>query len=127
MLEQFNKQYKYKSDKEKYCTSLDIWEIIKPNKEGIYEGDCESYCRTLKHLDWQFKYWDYYYCKLDGVGHCVLYKDAEIIDCNTQKIVYIDEYCKMYKVTEFKKYNWFVVFSKILFARGYVWIKSLKS
>lgn len=116
-------RYKYKTDKEKFNTSLDIWEIIKPNQQGIYEGDCESYCRTLKELDKQFKDWNYYYCKLNGIGHCVLYKDAEIIDCNTQKIVEIGEYCKMYKVTDFKKYNWFVVFSKILFSNIYLFYR----
>ena len=118
--------YKYKSDKEKFNTSLDIWEIIKPIN-GVYYGDCESYCRTLKHLDKQFRDWNYYYCKLNGEGHCVLYKNGDIIDCNTQKIVSFEQYCKRYKVTEFKKYNWFVVFSKILFSRGYVWIHSLKN
>lgn len=126
-LEQFNKQYIYKSDKEKFNTSLDIWEIIEPSKEGIYEGDCESYCRTLKHLDKQFRDWNYYYCKLNGEGHCVLYKNGDVIDCNTQKIVSFENYCRMYKVTEFKKYNWFVVFSKIVFAKGYLWIKSFKN
>lgn len=119
--------YKYKTDKEKFNTSLDIWEIIEPNEEGIYEGDCESYCRTLKHLDKQFKDWNYHYCKLNGVGHCVLFKNGDVIDCNTQKIVSYSEYCRRYKVTEFKKYNLFVVFSKILFAKGYLWIKSFKN
>lgn len=119
--------YKYKTDKEKFNTSLDVWEIIKPNKQGIYEGDCESYCRTLKNLDKQFKDWEYYYCKLNSIGHCVLFKNGDIIDCNTQKVVSYSEYCRRYKVTEFKKYNWFVVFSKILFSKAYVWIHSLKN
>lgn len=118
--------YKYKSDKEKFNTSLDIWEIIKPIN-GVYYGDCESYCRTLKHLDKSFKDWNYYYCKLNGEGHCVLYKKGDVIDCNNQKIVSFEQYCKMYKVTEFKKYNWFVIFSKILFSKAYVWIHSLKN
>ena len=107
--------YKYKSDKEKFMTSLDIWEVIKPI-DGVYYGDCESYCRTLKNIDKQFKEWDLYFCKINGNGHCILYKNGDVIDCNTQKIVSFEQYCKMYKVTEFKKYNWFVVFSKILFS-----------
>ena len=125
-LKQFNNKYIYQSDKEKFNTSLDVWEIIKPIN-GVYYGDCESYCRTLKHLDKQFRDWNYYYCKLNGIGHCILYKNGDIIDCNTQKIVSFENYCKMYKVTEFKKYNWFVVFSKILFSKAYVWIHSLKN
>lgn len=122
----FNQIYKYKSDKEKFNTSLDIWESIEPNKEGIYEGDCESYCRTLKHIDKQFKDWDYYYCKLNSIGHCVLYKNGDIIDCNTQKIVSFEQYCKMYKVSEFKKYNWFVVFNKMLFSSMYLFYRKIR-
>ena len=118
--------YQYKSDKEKFNTSLDIWEVIKPNEQGTYEGDCESYCRTLKNIDKQFKDWDYYYCKLNGVGHCVLYKNGDVIDCNTQKIVSFKQYCKMYKVTEFKKYNWFVVFSKMLFSSMYLFYRKTR-
>lgn len=122
ILEQFNKQYKYKSDKEKFNTSLDMWELIEPNKEGIYEGDCESYCRTLKHLDKSFKDWDYYYCKLNNNGHCILYKDGNVIDCNIRRIVTYEKYCSLFNITKFKKYNWFVVGSKIAFAKVYTWI-----
>ena len=35
---QFNKHYKYKSDKEKFNTSLDILETIKPIR-GVYYDD----------------------------------------------------------------------------------------
>ena len=117
--------YQYKSDKEKFNTSLDIWEIIKPIN-GVYEGDCESYCRTLKHIDKQFKDWDLYFCKINGNGHCILYKNGDVIDCNTQKIVSFEQYCKMYKVAEFKKYNWFVVFSKILFSNMYLLYRKIR-
>lgn len=129
MLEQFNKQYKYKSDSEKYGTSLDVWEVISSSSQGVYEGDCESYCRTLKSINKQFKDWDYYYCKLDGIGHCILVKNGdvgEVIDCNTQSIVTFENYCKIYKVTGFKKYNWFVVFSKILFSNMYLFYRKLR-
>ena len=122
----FNKQYKYKSDKEKFGF-IEVWEIPRLQNDGFYYGDCESYCLFLKNHIEQFKDWDYYYCKLNGVEHCVLYKNGDVIDCNTQKIVSFEQYCKLYKVTEFKKYNWFVVFSKILFSKAYVWIHSLKN
>lgn len=117
--------YKYQSDLEKYGTSLDIWEVITPGSDGVYRGDCESYCRTLKNLDSVYKDWDYYYCKLYEEGHCLLYKDGYVIDCNTQRIVSYEDYCRMYQVTEFRKYNWFTVVSKILFAKGYLCLKSL--
>lgn len=58
--------YKYKIDEEKFNTSLNIWEIVKPNKQGIYEGDCESYCRTLKNIDKQFK--DYLHYEIISKG-----------------------------------------------------------
>lgn len=41
----FCNMFKYKTDKKKFNTSLDIWEVIKPNEQGLYEGDCESYSR----------------------------------------------------------------------------------
>jgi predicted transglutaminase-like cysteine proteinase len=122
-LEQFNQQYKYQTDKEKYNTSLDIWEIPKLQEDGFYYGDCESYCRFLKENISEFKDWDYYYCKLNGVGHCILYKNTDMIDCNTKKIVSLVEYAKANNITNLKKYNWFVVFSKIVFSYFYVKIK----
>lgn len=124
-LEQFNKQYKYKSDKEKFGF-VEVWDIPKLQDDEFYYGDCESYCLFLKNNMEQFKDWDYYYCKLNGVGHCVLYKNSDVIDCNTQSIVTFENYCKIYKVTEFKKYNWFVVFSKILFSNMYVFYRKVK-
>ena len=125
-LVQFNKKYKYKSDKEKFGF-FEVWDIPKLQDDGFYYGDCESYCLFLKNNIEQFKDWDLYFCKINGNGHCILYKNGDVIDCNTQKIVSFEQYCKMYKVTEFKKYNWFVVFSKILVSKAYVWIHSLKN
>jgi predicted transglutaminase-like cysteine proteinase len=122
-LEQFNQQYKYQTDKEKYCTSLDIWEIPKLQENGFYYGDCESYCRFLKENISEFKDWDYYYCKLNGAGHCILYKNTDMIDCNTKKIVSLVEYSKLNNITKLKRYSWFVVFSKIVFSYFYVKIK----
>lgn len=119
-LEQFNQQYKYKSDLEKYNTSLfDIWEIPKL-ENGIYYGDCESYCRFLKENIEQFKNWNYYYCKLNGVGHCVLIKGRSIIDCNVQKVTLLESYSTMYNLTGLKKYGILTVLFKILFSMAYV-------
>lgn len=125
-LENLNKNYIYKTDQSQFGR-VEHWQVMKPNEKGQYIGDCEDYCLTLQKLTPQFKDWQLHYCKLNGNGHCILYKNGDVIDCNTQKIVSFEQYCKMYKVTEFKKYNWFVVFSKILFAKGYLWIKSFKN
>ena len=116
-LKEFNKKYKYQSDKERFNTSLDIWELSKD--EDIIRADCESYCRFLKNNIDEFSDWDYYYCKLSGNGHCVLIKDKDIIDCNSRSIMSITEYSLRYNILDFKKYNWFVVASKIAFAKVY--------
>lgn len=123
-LEEVNSKYHYKSDKEKYGTSLDVWEI--PEEiDGVIESDCESYCRLLKaKVEW-FKDWDYWYCKLEGVGHCVLMKDGQVIDCNVQDVISLDRYCMMYRVEGFKKYGWFQVGAKIGFSWGYLLWKKL--
>lgn len=115
--------HQYKSDKEKFNTSLDIWEEIKPNEQGTYEGDCEQYCRTLKNIDKQFKDWNYYYCTLDGVGHYVLIKNNSIIDCNCQMIMTLDKYKEIYNISGIKKINWFTVFSKFLFGKLFLLFK----
>lgn len=119
-LYEFNKKYQYKTDKERFNTSLDIWELPKDN--DIIRADCESYCRFLKNNIKGFEDWDYYYCKLNGNGHCILYKDGNVIDCNIRQIVTYEKYCSLFKVTDFSKYNWFVVGSKIAFAKVYTWI-----
>ena len=126
VLEEFNSKYVYKTDKDKFGF-IEVWEVPELQEDGKYYGDCESYCLFLKKNVPEFKDWELYFCKINGNGHCILYKDENVIDCNTQKIVSFEQYCKLYKVTEFKKYNWFVVFSKILFSKAYVWIHSLKN
>ena len=114
-LKEFNKKYKYVSDSEKYNFS-EVW--AEPKEEnGVYEGDCEDYCIYLKRNVEGFEDWNYYYCKINGEGHCVLMKDDKVIDCNIKSVTTFEKYCKIYKVTEFKKYNWFTIFSKLLFAK----------
>lgn len=125
-LDYFDSKYVYQTDKQKYGF-IEVWDIPNLQEDGFYYGDCESYCLFLKKNIEQFKEWELYFCKINGNGHCILYKNGDVIDCNTQKIVNFEQYCKLYKVTEFKKYNWFVVFSKILFSKVYVWIHSLKN
>jgi len=112
-LEEFNKVYRYKKDIDKFGFN-EVWELPSIDKDGFIYGDCESYCIYLKnHLEY-FNDWDYYYCKLNGNGHCVLYKNGDIIDCNTKRVVTTELYYKMFIVTEFKKYNWIIVQTKLL-------------
>ena len=123
-LEEFNKKYKYQSDKEKF-KFIEIWENPKENKDGFIYADCESYCRYLKENIEQFEKWDYYYCKINGIGHCVLSNGALIIDCNEKKILLKDSFINKYKITNLKKYNKFVVFSKILFSKVFILINKI--
>ena len=120
-LQYFFSKYKYVSDEEKYNTKLDIWEIPKLiKKKGFYEGDCESAMRYLKANVPEFKDWEYWYCKLNGNGHCILYKNGDVIDCNIKGVVTLEQYTMLYKPTDLRKYNWFTVFSK-----GFLLWKSL--
>ena len=122
ILEEFNKVYKYKSDVEKYGF-LEVWEIPELEEDGFIYGDCESYCRFLKNKVAGFKNWDYYYCKVNGEGHCVLYKDGDVIDCVHKRIVTLEQYMHNGKVTDFRKYGRFTVISKIVVGKVLTWIK----
>lgn len=120
-LQEVNDKYTYITDKEKFNTSLDIWEIL---GEDNWKGDCESYCLTLKAKISQFKDWELWYCKINGNGHCILYKNGDVIDCNIKKIIPLEQYYILFKISDLKKYHWFVILSKKLFTRGFlVWKK----
>lgn len=119
-LEEFNSKYVYIKDIDKYGFN-EVW--AEPTLvDGRYEGDCEDYCIFLKRNIEEFADWDYYYCKINGNGHCVLYKDGMVIDCNYKNKVSFDSYTKIYKVTEFKKYNWFVITCKLMVGRLLAWV-----
>lgn len=124
ILEEFNKVYKYKSDVEKYGFP-EVWEIPELEEDGFIYGDCESYCRFLKNKVAEFKNWDYYYCKLNGEGHCILYKNGDVIDCNIKQVVTLEQYGLLYNPTDLIKYSWFVAASKILFSKGFLIWKRL--
>ena len=121
-LEEFNLKYRYKTDKSKFGF-IEVWDIPKLQEDGFYYGDCESYCRFLKNNIEQFKDWDYHYCKVSGEGHCVLYKDGDVIDCNHKKIITLEQYMANGKVTDFRKYGRFTVISKIVVGKVLTWIK----
>lgn len=121
-LEEFNKVYRYLSDLKKYGF-LEVWEIPELEEDGFIYGDCESYCRFLKNKVAGFKDWDYYYCKVSGEGHCVLYKNGDVIDCNHKKIITLEQYMANGKIADFRKYGLFTVISKIVVGKVLTWIK----
>lgn len=120
-LEEFNDKYRYESDSVRFGTKLDIWEL--PKDSSIIQADCESYCRFLKSHIAEFKDWDYYYCKVSGEGHCVLYKDGEVIDCVHKRVITLEQYMANGKVKDFRKYGRFTVISKIVVGKVLTWIK----
>ncbi len=115
-LEEFNSNYIYQSDKDKF-NFIEVWEIPKEDSDGKIRADCESYCRYLKANILEFKDWDYYYCKLNEIGHCILYKNGDVIDCNIKNVITLEQYYHLYKVSEFKKYNPILIFIKIALAK----------
>ena len=123
-LEEFNSKYVYKTDKEKFGF-IEVWEIPEL-QNGKYYGDCESYCLFLKKNVPGFKDWDLYFCRINGNGHCILYKDGSVIDCNVRSVVSFSNYCKIYKVSEFNKYSKFTIVSKLLVSKVLLWFRSLK-
>lgn len=121
-LEEFNKVYRYLSDVKKYGFP-EVWEIPELEEDEYIYGDCESYCRFLKNKVDGFKDWDYYYCKVSGEGHCVLYKDGDVIDCIHKRIIALEQYMAGGKITDFSKYGRFTVISKIVIGKVLTWIK----
>lgn len=124
-LENLNKNYIYKTDQNQFGR-VEYWQVMKPNEKGQYIGDCEDYCLTLKKLIPQFKNWELYFCKINGNGHCILYKNGDVVDCNVRSVVSFSNYCKIYKVSEFSKYSKFTVASKLLVSKVLLWFRSLK-
>lgn len=114
-LEEFNSKYIYKTDKEKFGF-IEVWEVPKL-QDGKYYGDCESYCLFLKNNIEKFEEYDLYFCKLNGNGHCVLSNGAVIIDCNSKQTILKDKFIEKYKITDLKKYNKFVIYSKLFFGK----------
>lgn len=122
ILKEFNSKYKYQSDKEKFGVT-EVWELPEISEDGYIYGDCESYCRFLKNKVDGFKDWDYYYCKVNWEGHCVLYKDGDVIDCVHKRIIALEQYMAGGKITDFRKYGRFTVISKIVIGKVLTWIK----
>ena len=129
-LQEFNEKFIYKTDKEKYGLE-DYWEEPKPNKDGMYEADCESYAIFVKRNILGFHHWKYYYCKLNGEGHCVLINEADkiVLDNNVQSPTKLKEYKKWMKehnveVTGLRPYKWYELICNFNYAKILkLWLK----
>lgn len=125
-LEEFNNKYVYKTDRDQFGFD-EVWEIPKLQADGKYYGDCESYCRFLKSKIDGFSDWKYWYCKINGEGHCLLYKDGYVIDCNIKQVTALEKYSILFNATALQKYSQFTVFSKIVLGWGFlVWLELKK-
>ena len=80
-LEEFNSKYEYISD-----GRLDSWRVMEM-VDGKYKGDCEDYCITIQEKVDGFRNLELYYCKYDGLGHCVGKLGDMWIDCGTKRLV----------------------------------------
>jgi predicted transglutaminase-like cysteine proteinase len=101
----FNK-YKYMTDKEQYGIA-EYWEEPKLNEDGMYVCDCESVAIWIKKNVAMFDDWDYYWCRLNGEGHCILVSPcgSMMIDNNTKKVTLLSQYERMYTITELRPYT----------------------
>ena len=89
-LRDFNSKYKYKPD-----INYDDWSKCKEIDCG-YRGDCESYCISLKEDVEGFDDLEYYFCYLNGIGHCIGRLDNKWIDCNTKELRGWDDMSDIY-------------------------------
>lgn len=92
-LDEFNNKYSYMKDIDQWGID-DLWEVINPNKDGNYFGDCESYCLTLIANVEGFKNLELWYCEYvypdkTSLAHCVgrIPNTNMWIDCNYKRLV----------------------------------------
>ena len=102
-LKDFNDNYIYQSDKDKFHRT-EVWDIGKPDSDGKYRLDCESYMITILDLGLIPKNTELHYCKIQGGGHCIGILDGMAIDCNCKKFIPLDDYASMYDMTGLRKY-----------------------
>jgi predicted transglutaminase-like cysteine proteinase len=104
-LDEVNSRFLYVTDKVRYGVE-EYWNPLEESDGNLY-GDCESYAITLKREVAEFKDWNYYYCKMNGVGHCILVSPygLHMIDNNTRGITALSTYESIYKITELRPYT----------------------
>ena len=76
-LDLFISKYRYKKDK-----NYDDWKASKPDSEGIFYGDCESFVLTAKDLGEQG---NITWCYINNVGHVILVDKDRYLDCNSNR------------------------------------------
>jgi predicted transglutaminase-like cysteine proteinase len=104
-LDTINSKFTYVTDKEMW--GVDEYWCGLMESDGELWGDCEDYAITLKNNIIQFKEWKYYWCKMNGQGHCILVNPQEtlMIDNNTKEITFINDFERVYTITELRPYT----------------------
>jgi hypothetical protein len=124
-LDEINNRFVYVTDKEQYGVS-EYWEEGTVASDGNMYMDCESYAITCKKHIEDFKDWNYYWCRMNGDGHCILSNGVDMIDNNVQRVISLDKYKKMYDVTELRAFKWYELMWKFGSAKVLsVWLKIL--
>lgn len=118
-IEDFNKRYTWVSDEELHGVK-EHWEIMKPDENGNYYGDCESYVRTLMKLFPEiFKGYKIYLCnwginKDSGYNHALISDGKNAICSNTKRIITLGHYKDLRSVSNVTKVNWFIYLGKMV-------------
>ncbi len=112
-LQEINKRFIYATDKDLTGFSeawLGLQEI-----DGKLMGDCEDYAITLKREVAGFHNWNYWYCKLNGEGHCILVSQSglNVIDNNIKNPISMETYLDIYDITNLRPYKWYELMWKL--------------
>ena len=120
-LKEFNRKYVYKTDKDNYGR-VEHWQVMKPNANGVHEGDCEDYCLTLQKKVEGFDSITLWYCKVGEDGHCIgQTPDGLFIDCNFKTTVArVEMEARGYN--SFKKFWITTIWFKMLQAKVQRWL-----
>lgn len=131
-LQGINKRFVYAKDKD--LTGFNEAWLGLQEVDGKLKGDCEDYAITLKREVQGFKSWNYWYCKLNGIGHCILVSPSgqTVIDNNIRVAINIEAYMNTYSISELRPYTkiellwkftqaWFI--KQWLKVRRLIWVK----
>jgi predicted transglutaminase-like cysteine proteinase len=104
-LDELNRRFVYKLDSEQFGFN-EVWLGLQ-DVDGKLVGDCEDYAISVKNKVPGFKDWNYYWCRMNGEGHCILSNGVDMVDNNVQRVISLDKYKKMCEVTELRPYKWY--------------------
>jgi predicted transglutaminase-like cysteine proteinase len=123
-LDELNRRFLYVTDKVRYGVE-EYWNPLEESDGNLY-GDCESYAITLKREVPLFEDWNYYWCRMNGDGHCILVSPcgSMMIDNNTRNVTLLSQYERLYTITELRPFKWYELLWKFGSAKVLsIWFK----